>query len=54
MTIANQINMSSMREPRTSGLRGAMKGYPPKCLLELVWIEAIERGGHCLKKMLKK
>lgn len=30
-----------MPEPRTSGLRGAMKGYSPKCLLELVWIEGI-------------
>lgn len=54
MTIANQINMSSTHEPRTSGLRGVMKGYPPKCFQELVWIEAIERGGHYLKKMLKK
>lgn len=54
MSIANQINMSSTHEPRTSGLTGMMKGYPPKCLQELVWIEAIERGGHYLKKMLKK
>lgn len=41
MTIANQINMSSMPEPRASGLRGAMKGYSPKCLLKLVGIEDI-------------
>lgn len=53
MTIANQINMSSIHEPRTSGLRGAMKGYSPKCLLELVLIEVIERGGHYLEKNLK-